>query len=118
MAAFRPHSLLQNAVLRSVTFCFGNGLIRYSSGRVAVCTPNAHNLPLSPQAQSVWLRPVITNLQLVKPCYEIVKLQNESFCFVVSLLHVRQGFFTQSVPLYVNTKTQDILLSHLLYMQI
>ena len=84
MAAFRPHSLLQNAVLRSGTFCFGNGLIRYSSGRVAVCTPNAHDLPLSPQAQSVWLRPVITNLQRVKPCYEIVKLQNESFCFVVS----------------------------------
>ncbi len=52
MAVFRPHGLRQSAVLRFGTNHFRNKLIHYSSGRVAARTPNAHDLPLSPQAQS------------------------------------------------------------------
>ena len=50
--------------------------LRASSRMHSQCTR-----PSSFTAGSVRLRPrpVITNLQLVKPCYEIVKLQNESF---------------------------------------
>ena len=48
----------------------------YSSARVIVRTPNAHDLPLSSGAQSVWPRPPTTHLQLVKTQYGIVRQQN------------------------------------------
>ena len=118
MAVFRPHGLRQSAVLRFGTNHFRNKLIHYSSGRVAARTPNAHDLPLSSGAQSVWPRPPTTHLQLVKTQYGIVRQQNWFSPLWYPNRVYGEDFFTSSVPLYVDAKTQDILLSTLLYKHI
>ena len=57
-------------------------------------------------------------MRALKKQYEIVRQQNRFSLLWYPNRVYGEDFFTSSVPLYVNAKTQDILLSTLLYKHI